>query len=101
GPRVHDLELVALRDAPVGIRSYGNLAAAVLGIGGELVERFDLVQRHADDARTGSGELVDVVGERLRLDVASAGVGGRVEIHHDRTCLQRFLEREGELLAGQ
>src|SRR5262249_35531915 len=101
GLSVGDLEVVALRDLPVGVGGDGDLAGAELRVGGELVEGVDLVERDADDARAGGGEVAALLREVVGLPVAAAGERGRVEVDDDRSLLERVLQVERELLAGE
>jgi hypothetical protein len=57
---------------------------AVLGVGGEVLEPLNVVQRYFNDGSPGGGELVVIYREAVRLDVTAARVGRRVEIDHHR-----------------
>ena len=83
------------------VRSDGEFSGAEIGIGGELVEPFQIVGRHADDAGAGGFELLMAFGEGMGFQIAAAGIGGRIEIDHGRALLQRFIQLEGEFLAAQ
>ncbi len=74
---------------------------AVLGVGGEVLEPPDVVQRYFNDGSPGGGELVVIHREAVRLDVTAARVGRRVEIDHHRAFLQGVFEGEIEALAGE
>src|SRR6185437_1235624 len=93
---IGDLEIVGFGDGAFRIRGRRKLSRAILRIRREGVQTLDAVQRHTDDGSPGSGKLVAVDGKGVRLDVAAARVGRRVEVHHHRPLLQGVLQREGE-----
>src|SRR6185295_5165915 len=78
-----------------------ELAGAIFGIRGELIQALNAVERDADNGRAGGRELLLIHRERVRLHVAALRIRRRVEVHDDRPLLQRFLERELEFLPGQ
>src|SRR6185369_6915172 len=67
----------------------------------ERVQPLDAVERDADDARAGGGELLGAGRELVRLDVAARRVRRRIEVDDDRALRELVLEREGEGLAGE
>src|SRR5690606_5318953 len=53
GTPLADLELVGARDRAALVRCDGELARAIVRIGGEVVQPLDAVERYADHARAG------------------------------------------------
>src|SRR6185295_15399268 len=68
------LDAERFRDAAVGVGRRREPARAELRIRGELLEPRDAVERYSDDGGAGPGELRAALRERVRLQVAAAGV---------------------------
>lgn len=94
-----DIYAVFFADAGAGVGGDGELAGAVFGVGGELVEALDAVLRYANDGGSSSGEFVLVLSEGVGLEVAAAGEGGGVEVDDDGALFQGFAEREMKVFA--
>jgi hypothetical protein len=84
---------VGARDVARRIGGHGELAGAVFGIGREVVQALDAVERHADDSGARGVELLHILGERVRLNVATRRVGRRIEVHDYRSLLELVGER--------
>src|SRR5699024_7855760 len=72
----------------------------VVRVSGKLVQTLDAVGGNADDGGPGPGERILVRGERMRLQVTSAGISRGVEIHHHRALGERIGQRKMEALTA-
>jgi hypothetical protein len=69
--RAADPQTEGARDLAVDVGGDRQLAGAIVGVGRELVQPFDAVERDADHRGAGGGELVGPGRKLMRLDVAS------------------------------
>ena len=75
GGRREGGDAVLVSDAAAGIGGDGELAGAVCGVGGALLEAGHAVLGDADDGGFGSGEFALFLGKGVGLQIAAAGAG--------------------------
>ncbi|KAG1378652.1 hypothetical protein G6F60_015278 [Rhizopus arrhizus] len=80
-----EITVVGLHDLAVAIGRHCELAAAFADR--KLVQRVDIVRRHANDGGAQRLVLIRGFGEIVRFDRAALGERGREEVQHDGPLL--------------